>query len=99
MKKLILILGLVVAPALSIWAAGGGSRYIDTPKNTPILTPQMERLFEDGCLGEVVDKPEKTSIDTLIDRLIFEKANPNPPSDLDSILQRTELPRSEQSNH
>lgn len=76
MNKLIVILALAAAPTLSVWSAPLGKSLIDTPKNAPILDCRMECLFEAGRLGEVVRQPEKSSVDLLMERLIFEKAHP-----------------------
>lgn len=79
MKKLMIILVMAAAPVAGAWSATGGELSTDTYKNKPILDSAMERLFEEGRLGEVVDTPKETSVDTLINRLMMEKSTPEVP--------------------
>lgn len=77
MKKLIATL--VIGTALISTSLAGTAT--DTTnggkKNTPILNADMEQLFKEGRLGEVVkESPAYTSVDSLIDGILLETSKP-----------------------
>lgn len=74
MKKLIAMLMLTAATGFAAWSAPVDGNSTNTADNTPILDARLECLFDSGRLGEVVQIPEKSSVDLLMERLIFERA-------------------------